>query len=154
MLYTIKQVSKMTKISEHTIRFWAKKGLFTHLQRDKNGVRYFDKQDLQLVSLVHCFRELELGLDEIKHYLNLCLLGDETLEQRCEFIKKQRDKVKSILQDYSKILKRLDNKVKIYEKDIERKRDSFNPYNKNYLGKDFYRGENQNYKGKNFNKKT
>ena len=152
MAYTIKKVSEITKINEHTIRFWAKKGLFSHLQRDKNGVRYFSEQDLQLVSLVQCFRELELSLDEIKHYLDLCLLGDESLEERFELIKIQRDKAKNILKNYEEILQKLENKVKIYEKDIKDKQDRLNPYTKNYEGKDFYK-KNKSYQGKNFNKK-
>lgn len=35
MAYTIK-VEKETKISAYTLRFWAKKGLFPFVQKDKN----------------------------------------------------------------------------------------------------------------------
>ena len=141
MTYTIKKVSEITKVSEHTIRFWDKKGLFMHLKRGKNGVRYFSEQDLQLVSLVQCFRELDLSLEKIKYYLHLCLLGDESLEERFELIKAQRDKAKNILQNYKNILEKLENKVKIYEKDIKEKQDRLNPYAKNYKGKSFHKNK-------------
>ncbi|MDE7316921.1 MAG: MerR family transcriptional regulator [Helicobacter sp.] len=39
------------------IRYWVKKGLFAHLDRDENNVCYFDERDLQWVALMQCMRE-------------------------------------------------------------------------------------------------
>lgn len=36
MAYTIKDVENLTGISSHTLRFWAKKGLFPFVQKDSN----------------------------------------------------------------------------------------------------------------------
>lgn len=47
MAYTIKEVEKETKISTHTLRFWAKKGLFPFVQKDENSVKYFSKSDIE-----------------------------------------------------------------------------------------------------------
>lgn len=43
MAYTIKKVEKETKISAHTLRFWAKKGLFPFVQKDENSGNIFQK---------------------------------------------------------------------------------------------------------------
>ncbi|MDE7255190.1 MAG: MerR family transcriptional regulator, partial [Helicobacter sp.] len=51
MAWTIIEVSKQTGISPHTLRFWAKKGVFeTVIDRDENGVKYFNKQAVEWVS--------------------------------------------------------------------------------------------------------
>lgn len=44
MAYTIKKVEKETKISAHTLRFWAKKGLFPFVQKDENSEIFFKKR--------------------------------------------------------------------------------------------------------------
>lgn len=51
-MYTIKQVAEKSGVSEHTIRFYAKEGLFPFLKRDKNNVRLFSEEDLEEVATV------------------------------------------------------------------------------------------------------
>ncbi len=37
-MYTIKEVSEKTDVSEHTLRFWAKSGFFPFVQRNQNNI--------------------------------------------------------------------------------------------------------------------
>lgn len=47
MAYTIIEVEKLTGISSHTLRFWAKKGLFPFVQKDTHQVKYFADSDVE-----------------------------------------------------------------------------------------------------------
>ncbi len=53
-MYTIKEVSKIIDVSEHTIRFWAKKGFIPDIERDKNNIRLFSEQTLEWIKIIKC----------------------------------------------------------------------------------------------------
>lgn len=72
MAYTIIEVAKQTGISPHTLRFWAKSGLFeTFIDRDENGVKYFDKRGVELIAWIACLRDTGMNLKETKRYMEL-----------------------------------------------------------------------------------
>ena len=148
MAYTIKEVELKTGISSHTLRFWAKNDLFPFVQRDDNNVRYFSEQDLGWVAIVHCLRQSGLSVEQIKEYVDLCLLGDGTFEERLHIIQTQRDKTKKIIAQYQKALDKLESKVAFYQNAIfkrdEEMRQKLNP---NQLKDYFKNPENKHYKG-------
>jgi DNA-binding transcriptional MerR regulator len=47
MFYTVKDVAKRTKLSVHTIRYYAKEGLIPNIQRSESGIRMFKESDLE-----------------------------------------------------------------------------------------------------------
>ena len=51
-MYTIKEAAEKTDVSEHTLRFWAKSGLFPFLKRNKNNFRMFSEHDLEWIKIV------------------------------------------------------------------------------------------------------
>ena len=126
MAYTIKEVEKKTGISAHTLRFWAKSGLFPSIERSGAAhVRYFSESDLGWVAIVHCLRQSGLSLEAIREYVDLCFQGERTFEARLEILKNQRDETLKIMQDYQKAFDKLNAKVKYYEDEIA-KRDAKN----------------------------
>ena len=139
MAYTIKEVEKRTGISSHTLRFWAKSGLFPSVERSgAASVRYFSEADLGWVAIVHCLRQSGLTLEAIKEYIDLCFQGDETFDARLEILRTQRDATIKIIGEYQKALEKLDYKVKYYEDEIAKRderiakealHDKYNPKN-------------------------
>ncbi|TLD97489.1 MerR family transcriptional regulator [Helicobacter jaachi] len=140
MAYTIKEVEKKTGISAHTIRFWAKEGLFPYVERGgAASVRYFSDKDLEWVAIVHCLRRGGLSIEAIKHYVHLCLMGDETLEQRLEIMQAQREETLKIIESYQNALDKLDCKVRFYKDAIaKRDRDVYNPAKDNNALSDYF----------------
>lgn len=115
MAYTIKEVEKKTGVSAHTLRYWAKKGLFAHLDRDENNVRYFDERDLQWVALVQCMRETGMSIAKIKVFVELCKQGEVSIPKRLEMIKLQESEILEVLEKYNKALEVVRRKIKFYE---------------------------------------
>lgn len=127
---TIKDVSREMNISEHTLRFWAKEGLFPSLTRNKNNVRTFTEDDLQWVFLVKCFRNAGLQLVEVKKYITLCQIGDETIPERYDIIKTAKQRTIEQLDDLNKQLDKLNFKEDYYRDLIANNmNDAWNPHN-------------------------
>lgn len=129
-MYTIKEVSKITDVSEHTLRFWAKSGFFPFLQRNKNNVRMFSDNDLDWVKIVKCLRNVGTENKKIKRYIDLCLIGDSTISERYQIILDTKKKAKTQMEDLKQQLAVLDYKENYYKKLIkENKADDWNPVN-------------------------
>ena len=115
MAYTIKQVEEITKVSCHTLRYWAKMGLFSHIERDDNGYRYFSERDLQWVGLVQCMRQTGMSIAKVREFVELCKKGDSSLNERIAMLKTQRGEILSVLESYTNALNCIDKKIAILE---------------------------------------
>lgn len=129
-MYKIKEVAQKLDISEHTLRFWAKCGFFPFVQRDKNNIRQFSEDDLGWVKIVKCLRDAGTDTKSIKKYIDLCLLGDSTIEERYNIIYKTRENALQRQQEINKQIDLLNYKVEFYQNLIKtQKKDPWNPMN-------------------------
>lgn len=130
-MYTIKDVSDKMDVSEHTLRFWAKSGFFPFVKRNENNIRQFSDNDLEWVRIVKCLRKVGIDNKSIKRYIDLCITGDSTLQERYEIIKATKQKAKKQMEELQTQLNMLDYKEKFYESLIKNNlEDSWNPMNK------------------------
>ena len=91
-MYTIKEVAEKMDISEHTLRFWAKSGFFPFVKRNQNNIRQFSDNDLEWVKIVKCLRSVGTENKAIKRYIDLCIVGDSTIEERYKIILDTKEK--------------------------------------------------------------
>lgn len=130
-MYTIKEVAEKMDVSEHTLRFWAKSGFFPFVTRDKNNNRQFSETDLEWVKIVKCLRAVGTENKAIKKYIELCIIGDTTLNERYEIIKTTKQKVLQQVENLNKQLEMLNYKENFYRSIIKNHlEDSWNPMNK------------------------
>ena len=129
--YTIKEVSKIMDVSEHTLRFWAKSGFFPFVERDENNIRKFSEIDLNWVKIVKCLRSVGTENKAIKRYIDLCIIGDSTIKERYNIILKTKEKALNQMKELQKQLELLDYKEKFYQNLIKTNSiDLYNPMNK------------------------
>lgn len=121
MAYTIKKVEKETKISAHTLRFWAKKGLFPFVQKDENSVKYFSKSDIEWVKWIEWLRISGMPIEQIKHYIKLCSLGIKTAKERQEMLKQTKKKLQNQIKTLKESEKVLSKKIKFMKKCLQMK---------------------------------
>lgn len=114
-MYTVKEVSEKMEVSEHTLRFWAKSGFFPFVKRNHNNVRMFSEEDLQWVKIVKCLRACGTDNKSIKKYLDLCIIGDETIPERFEIIKQTKKKALKKQKELNQQLDLLDYKENYYQ---------------------------------------
>ncbi|MBE5834841.1 MAG: MerR family transcriptional regulator [Butyrivibrio sp.] len=118
--YSVTQAAKLVEISEHTLRFYDDKGLFPFLQKNESGKRLFSEADLQWAKLLECLSNSGLSIKEMQDYVELCIIGDSTVPERFELLKKQEKIIKDQIKEKKKQLKLLQFKLDYYEKWCER----------------------------------
>ncbi len=129
-MYTIKEVSNIMDVSEHTLRFWAKSGFFPFIKRDENNIRLFSQSDLEWVKIVKCLRSVGTENKAIKRYIDLCNIGDSTIKERFEIIKATKQKAQQQMNDLKKQLDILEYKEGYYKNLIKNNSsDAWNPMN-------------------------
>lgn len=129
-MYTIKEVAEKMDISEHTLRFWAKSGLFPFLTRNDNNVRMFSENDLNWVRIVKCLRSVGTQTKDVKRYIDLCIIGDSTIKERYQIILDTKAKALEQMDELKKQLELLDYKENFYKNLIKNHlEDVWNPMN-------------------------
>lgn len=113
--YNVHQVAEKFGISAHTLRYYDNAGLFPDMQRDKNGARVFNDEQIEWLGIVMCLRSTGLSIAEIRNYLMLCAEGDSTLEQRYQIILHQKQRAEQERAEIDKKLEVLSRKVAFYE---------------------------------------
>ena len=130
-MYTVKEVAKKMEVSEHTIRFWAKSGFFPFVKRNSNNIRQFEENDLEWVRIVKCLRGVGIDNKSIKKYIELCIIGDSTIKERYDIIRKTREKAQKQMKELKKQLELLNFKENYYNELIKNNsKDTWNPMNK------------------------
>ena len=115
MSYTISEAAQKTGLPPSTIRFYDKEGLLPNIKR-KNGIRVFEDMDLRLMGLLTCLKNTGMPIKRIRDYVELTSKGDETLQERYEIIKAQRQFVLDQIEQLQYYLEELDFKDWYYNK--------------------------------------
>ena len=115
MEYSIGQISKKFNLTISQIRYYDKEGLLPNLQR-VNGVRKFDDNDVETIFLIECLKKCGLQIKEIKQFIERTKMGDETIDLRLDFFKKQEQKVEKELSELNKVLDMVKYKCWYYQK--------------------------------------
>lgn len=115
MPYSVGEAAKILNVAPSTLRYYDKEGLLPFVERSEGGMRVFCEEDFSWLFLVECLKMSGLSIKEIKHYMDLTLLGDKTIDARLEIFKKQREKVISQMNKLQQTLETLDYKCWYYE---------------------------------------
>ncbi len=103
-MYTIGQVSKMMHLPIPTIRYYDEEGLLIDIKRDGSGKRIFDDRDLSALNMIGCLKKSGLTIHEIRDFMELCKLGNDSLKDRLSFFIRQEQNVVSEIQALEKCL--------------------------------------------------
>lgn len=86
---TIREVSELLNIPEHTIRYYTDMGLIPSIQRSSSNYRIFDEESIEWLKGTVYFRQLGLSIRDIIHYHDLCFSSDPAaLHERYELLQK------------------------------------------------------------------
>ena len=115
MSYTISEAAQKTGLPPSTIRYYDKEGLLPNIKR-KNGIRVFEDMDLRLMGLLTCLKNTGMPIKRIREYVELTSKGDDTLRERYEIIRAQRQFVLDQIEQLQYYLEELDFKDWYYNK--------------------------------------
>ena len=85
----IGEMSKLTGLSENTLRYYEKKGLIG-VQRDQYQRRIYTEQDIAWVQFIQRLKDTGMLLRDIRRYAELRYQGDSTLAERMALLQRHR----------------------------------------------------------------
>lgn len=115
MLYTVGEMAKKIGVAPSTLRYYDKEGLLPFVERSGSGIRMFKDSDIEWMSIIECLKKTGMPIKEIKKFVDWCMEGDSTIEQRLELIDRQRDEVLLQMKQIEQTLKTLNYKHWYYE---------------------------------------
>lgn len=113
--YSVTEAARILGLSAHTLRYYDSLNLFPFLQRDQHDKRFFSDADLQWAKLIECLRNANMSIKDVQHYVELCLQGDKTLDQRLNIISQQEQKLLDTVETLKKQIALLRFKKEYYE---------------------------------------
>lgn len=128
---TIKEVSNKFGLTPDTLRFYEKKGLIGPVNKTEGGIRNYGEKDLSRIEFIKCMKDAGIPLDVLKKYFDLFEMGDSTLEERKNLLKKQRTILKEKIDKMNDAYKKLNYKIDLfYEGKLDEYMNKMNELNK------------------------
>ena len=120
---TITEVSEMYGVSPHTLRYYEKVWLIPPVPR-LNGIRDYGEMDCRFVNFVTKMRGIQMPIETLIRYMQLCRQGDESVEERKQIMMTYRDVLSAEIADKKLLLKKINSKIATYEQrllEVERR---------------------------------
>lgn len=115
MEYTIGEVAKKLKLAPSTLRYYDKEGLLPFVERKDSGIRTFSDNDLQWLDIIECLKMTGMPIKDIKIFIDWCMLGDTTLQERYDMFMERKEIVEKQMAALQKTLDTVKYKCWYYE---------------------------------------
>ncbi|WP_138495864.1 MerR family transcriptional regulator [Paenibacillus pinistramenti] len=113
--YSIQQISEMTGLSAHTLRYYEKIGLLTEISRDLSGYRQYSDKDLSWIQFLIRLQETGMKISGRVRFAELRSQGESTISSRRELLESHRDEVHAQISKLLQNLKAIEDKIEIYK---------------------------------------
>lgn len=115
MIYTVGEMAKKIGVAPSTLRYYDKEGLLPFVERSSGGIRVFKEADYEWLKVIECLKKTGMPLKDIKTFIEMAVQGDETIDERLELIRKQRDEVGRQIAELQETMDTLNFKCWYYE---------------------------------------
>ncbi|KHD36596.1 MerR family transcriptional regulator [Clostridium acetobutylicum] len=112
--FSIKEVAKLTGLSEHTLRFYEKQQLIKNISRNENGYRIYSDFDIEWIHFLIKVKNTGMPLNELQKYSELMAQGNPTLPEREKMLFQHRRRVENEISDLEITLTKIDEKLDRY----------------------------------------
>lgn len=127
----MKEASAKYELSPDTLRYYERIGLLPTVTRNASGIRDYQDEDCKWIEFIKCMRSAGLPIEALIEYVHLFQQGDSTNAARKDILSEQRNLLKQRMDELSKTLKRLDDKISNYEKKLMVSEQAFYPTDDN-----------------------
>ncbi|MFJ5773157.1 MerR family transcriptional regulator [Streptomyces sp. NPDC093094] len=112
--YTISEVAAFTGLTAHTLRWYERIGLMSHIDRSHTGQRRYTNRDLDWLDLVGKLRLTGMPVADMVRYAELVREGESTYGERRELLESTRRDVLARIAELHDTLAVLDRKIGVY----------------------------------------
>lgn len=114
-MYTIGEMAKKLNMAPSTLRYYEQEGLMPFVERSEGGIRMFKDSDMEWLMVIGCLKRTGMPLKDIKAFIDWCVEGDATIEQRLELIDRRREAVREQMDQLQETLSVLEYKHWYYK---------------------------------------
>lgn len=112
----ISEISKLTKLKPHTLRYYESIGLIKDIKRNTAGKRVYNEQDLRWLEFIIRLRETGMNISKMKEYARLRYIGDDTISERKNIMQQHLESIDEEIKRLSEAKKFVENKIQVYNK--------------------------------------
>ncbi|MFJ8190617.1 MerR family transcriptional regulator [Streptomyces sp. NPDC096094] len=112
--YTISEVVAFTGLTAHTLRWYERIGLMSHIDRSHTGQRRYSNRDLDWLDFVGKLRLTGMPVADMVRYAELVREGESTYPDRRELLESTRRDVLTRMAELQDTLAVLDRKISFY----------------------------------------
>ena len=118
-MYTVKQLSDLAGVSVRTLHYYDEIGLLKPTRVGENGYRYYEEEALFRLQQILFFREMDLGLTQIKE-----VLGTPNFDQRAalqahrQALQAKIDRLQTLIETVDDTIKHLTGEVSMSKKKL------------------------------------
>ena len=123
MLYTMKQACELTGMTYQGLKFYCNEGLVPNVKRNESNHRVFDDRDIAWIKSLLCLRDCGMGINDMKEYTRLCLLGMSTIPERKAILQAKREEIQHHIHELQGTLQYIDAKEEFYDDVLSGKRE-------------------------------
>ena len=106
-------------LTPSTLRYYGKEGLLPFVARTESGIRTFTNTDLQWLHIIECLKNTGMPIKDIKVFIDWCMLGDATLQERYDMFIERKEIVENQMADLQKTLDTINYKCWYYQTALE-----------------------------------
>lgn len=116
---TIKEVANITGVSVHTLRYYEKIGLLSHIKRDENGYRQYCEGDLSWIAFLLSLRKTGMPMIQMKQFSDLRSQGNSTASSRRKLLEEHHSNMQKEIKELEGNLQEIQKKIAYY-KELEK----------------------------------
>ena len=124
-MYTMKLACEQTGLSYETLKFYCNQGLVPNVKRDSQNRRVFSDKDIAWINSLSCLKNCNMGIAEMKEYLQLCLQGQGTIPERKVILERKRRELELERQRIQDSIAYIDWKQGFYDDILSGKQEYF-----------------------------
>lgn len=110
----ISEVSKITKLKPHTLRYYESIGLIKDIKRNSSGKRIYTENDLKWLEVINRLRTTGMNISKMEEYARLRHMGDSTVSQRKKIMQEHLEVIEKEIKRLSAARDYVSRKVEIY----------------------------------------
>ncbi|PLR84403.1 MerR family transcriptional regulator [Bacillus canaveralius] len=114
--FTIQQVSMITGLSGHTLRYYEKIGLLKGVDRNEHGYRQYSETDISWIHFLIRLRITGMTVNDMKSFSDLRSQGESTITARRELLELHQRKVLDEMKALAENLEKIEEKIGHYKK--------------------------------------
>lgn len=117
--HSIAEAAAATGLSAHTLRYYERAGLMlSPVDRASSSHRRYSDADIGWVQFLTRLRWTGMPIAVMRRYTELVRQGESTVAERRELLVRQREAVRTHLDEITASLRAIDHKIDLYDKEI------------------------------------